>query len=450
MTDALDTTHGAGINGAIVVEGYDISSTSPAAHQTVNGNISFFAQNEMPVIDASPDFIITNSGAISLHANGDIIANTAGIVCNGLFSGVQIDIQADFDHDGIGDLYHQDPTGAQHNWETNMGGSIFLGAQNFYMVGASGVNPASGGMNIATNVDGNIEIQVANDFVLQGGSRVTGTSGVSLQSTGSLLVRAGNDILLEAGTGNSGVSVIAASLDTVLLAGRDIRAIGGASGIVVFSLIQGDQCFITAGRDIVNTPGAVGSSEASITSYTFPSIIKAGRDILFQYGPNGAEGGIIDNGVGCDVRAGGDIQWAMSLHTNPGESIYIQADAEMFPLFTAQIGPYLTATPLGTTQNISQDFQGAFAANTSPVGGGIEFVTTNGSISLYSAAHSTSGGLVNILFDEVTTNNAVRLASASGNISVGSFYNTEVANTIATAGAILITTDNDININTPT
>ena len=121
------------------------------------------------------------------------------------------------------------------------------------------------------------------------------------------------------------------------------------------------------------------------------------------------------------------------------------------PLYTAQVGPYLTNTPLATTVSIASDGLGAFSVNTSPVDGGIQLATSAfGSITLYSAAQFYDGTIANILFDETTINNALKLFSfGSGDISVAGFYNTDINNTISTTGSILISTNNDMNVNVP-
>ena len=198
------------------------------------------------------------------------------------------------------------------------------------------------------------------------------------------------------------------------------------------------------------TPGPLAGDNAQITTTAGPPILRAGRDVLFSLGTSGGRGFIDDNGLGCDVRAGGDIQYATDM-VNPGvgRSIYFEADASIL-VYQAQTGAYLTETPLALAFGVASNNRGAYRVDTSPIGGGITFTTMDGDITLYSGPAFADGTPADIVFDAPAVLNTQTINSTSGNIQVGSFRNTDVNNTITTTnGAILIATDNNMNINTP-
>jgi filamentous hemagglutinin family protein len=443
-----DTMGAAG--GSIIVQGFNITSSTSSPHRTSSGNISFFANGDILASDHHSIFS-SDTGKITVYANGNVTFSPSGsITTTGSFSGTQIDVRADFDQDGVGDFYLQSSDGFPSGFTAN-GGDIFVGGYNITLKAANPIIENSNAF-IVTQISGTVEVQAGNDVTLQGGNS-TANVNAFLSSADSVLVRAGHDINLLGGNGTNAGAIITANTVSLignanLIAGNDILMDSQDGG----DQISANQCFLTAGRDIAMRAGPNSFNSAVVNSNLNPATIKAGRNILFTAGASGAVGGIVDNGIGCDVRAAGDIVWAFS-YTSPDsfQSIYIAADASLIPVYPAQAGPYLTNTPLATALNIPSNGLGAFSVDTSPNSDGIQLSTIDfGSITLYSAAQFYDGTVANILFDETTTPNALKLLSFdSGDISVAGFNNTDINNTISTNGAILISTNNNMNINTP-
>ena len=455
LNEVLNTIEGGTLGGTITVQGFDITSTNGSTpHRTNSGNIDFFANQDI-IAQGLPTFLTTDTGAITVYANRNItLTPGGGITGTGPFSGLQLDIRADYDLDGVGDLFFQSVSGNSSGFIAGGGGDIFVGAHNLSFLGSMPGNAGNGHGIIVTVGGGSIEVQVRNDFNFTGGNGV-GNSAVFISSSSSTLVRAGHDIILQGGTGAGSAASVAGTTSATLIAGNDIQMLGGAApgGVVNASaLVSADQCFLTAGQDIILTPGPNASDSAIITSDIVATTMRSGRHILFSLGATGGEGKIIDNGVGCDVRAGGDIVWATDFKfVDSSQPIYIAADAPLIPVYSAQVGPYLAGTPLATTLNVVKDGRGAFSVNTSPNVNGIALNTiVSGSITLYSAARDYNGNLANIVFSDTAANGLNVVSFGNGDISIGSFYNTDIENTISTAGSILVATNNNMNINTPT
>lgn len=468
LNNVLDTIQGVILGGSIDVEGYNITSTTTGVqHQTNTGNIEFIATNDIS-LHGFPDIALTDTGFIHIYAGRDVTVFPGSLTCQGFmgpFVGVQIDVRADFDLDGAGDLLFQgEPTTpAPSSWSTHSGGDIYLAGNNITLLGTQ--NSIAGNSDIFVDSSfstGSLEIEARGNFTMQAGTG-TGSATVIMQSGRDVLIRTGGDISLIGGSADGSAIADILSLGIPgtfceFIAGGTIRLIGGTSVQIGDAAIPFPQIFFTAGEDIIfsagiGSGGAAPINNAYILSQFEPAILKAGGSILCTNGPsNGMQtgwGGIFDLNTGCDVRAGGDIQFARSNHGDSGFSIYIEADANIPNLWTAQSGSYLTNTVLASARNVVSDGLGGYRTFTAPEPGGIVLGTIDAPITLYSAARFLDGTAADIIFDNITTTNATRILSMDANIQIAAFHNIDINNTINTRGAILVAADNTMNINAP-
>lgn len=453
LNNVLDTTQGGGVGGAITVQGFDITSTTVLPHQTNSGNILFQAAEN--ILSTGPDvFLQVDTGMIQAYADRDILITGGGaLLGTGVFSGLQIDVQADYNHDGVGDFFFQNPAAANSGVNTLNGGNIFVGGVNVSVLGG---DPGAGGQAVLSAANANLEVQATRDFTLRGGSGGADTSVLITGLSGSVL--AGQDIIISGGTGSNATSSVnfgGPGANITLLAGRDIQILGGQTpgGLGnAFTQVASNEMILIAGRDLNLISGPSAGDGVGVLALSEKATLKAGRNLELLNGASGGTVAIISFGAGCNAQAGGDILWPISFNSAAlAEEVYIAADATMLPLYSAQSGVYLAGTALAQTVNVVSDGKGAFIVDTSPVGGGIDLSTMGtGAVTLYSASKSYSGQTANILFDNTSVTNAVSISSAGGgDISIAGFYNTDVNNTISTTGAILVATDHTMNINTP-
>lgn len=445
-------------SGSFTVQGYDIVSSN-TLFETNSGNIVFQAAHDIN-LTGDPIVARTATGFIQVFGDEDVTISPGGFTGTGAFAGTQIDIRADANLDGLGDLLIQGATGADYTTST-MGGGIFLGGNNISLVGAQNTGSPIGTLGFTTAAGGDFEIQASSSFSMIGGTPapMDGTARVSITGGEDVLVRAGGNISFLGGSADtSDVSIVGSGGVCEVLAAGSIQFTGGSGATVGAAYISYDQTTLTAGGDIVFSAGAGGGpimmaaeNSAAVVSSVSPTVLRAGGNILCTNGPtNGMTtgyAGILDNGIGFDARAAGDIQWARSAHPMGTDEIIISAGATINPLWTAQAGVYLAGSALAGTVSIVGN--GAYSVFTDPETGGIEFETVNGTITLYSGAQFADGSPADLSLDDTAVANGTRLASTLGNIQVAGFRNTNVNNTVETGGAILFASNNDMNINVP-
>ena len=444
--------------GSLLFQGYDINTTN-SQFRTDSGSIVLQASNHIQLI-GDPIVAQTNTGFIQVYADQNVTVMPGSFVGLGAFAGTQIDIRADANLDGLGDLLFQGAAGADYTTST-MGGAIFLGGNNISLVGAQNTGSPIGLLAFTTPAGGLFEIQASSSISIEGGTPapMDGTARVSITAGDDVLIRAGGNISFLGGSADtSDVAIVGSGGVCEVLAAGSIQFTGGSAATMGAAYISCDQVLLTAGGDIVFTAGSGGGpfgmnqeNSAAVVSSVSQTVLRAGENILCTNGPsNGTTtgyAGIYDNGIGFDAQAGGNIQWARSAHVMGTEELLISAGTSLNPLWTAQSGIYLSGTALADAVSVSGN--GAYSAFTDPEPGGIEFETVNGTIALYSGAQFTDGSPADLSLDDTTVTNGTRLASTLGNIQVGGFRNTNVNNTVATGGAILIATNNDMNINAP-
>ncbi len=445
-------------SGTFIAEGYDITSAN-TLFETSSGNVIFQAAHDIN-LTGDPTVARTDTGFIRVYGDGDVTIFPGGFTGTGAFAGTQIDIRADTNLDGLGNLLIQGATGADYTTST-MGGGIFLGGNNISLVGAQNTASPTGTLSFSTAAGGDFEIQASSNFSMRGGTPapMDGTSRVTITGGEDVLIRAGGNISFLGGSSDaSDVSIVGSGGVCEVLAAGSIQFTGGSGTTVGAAYISYDQVLLTAGGDIVFTAGAGGGpfgmaaeNSAAVSSSVSPTVIRAGEDILCTNGPtNGMTtgyAGILDNGIGFDVQAGGDIQWARSAHPIGADEIIISAGTSINPLWTAQAGVYLASTALASAAGVTGS--GAYSVLTDPEPGGVEFETVNGTITLYSGAQFADGSPADLSLDDTTVTNGTRLASTLGNIQAGGFRNTNVNNTVSTGGAILFASNNDMNIHSP-
>src|SRR3990167_6312281 len=448
LNSVLDTIQvtGGQKEGQLMLRGCDITSSATLPHQTSRGTIDVFAERDIHVGGSSKNFV-SSTGTITLHANRHInLFPGGGIISSGDVEGLQIDIQADYNRSGEGDLRLQAALGIPSSIQTS-GGDVFMGGHN---VTLSGAMPALDVQGTVLVKGTNVEIQARNNVWTVGGTGI-GSSTVSVLATGDLSIRAGNDITVQGGTGVTGASILNAGTGAnglILLAGNMLSILGG-TGTQAAALVSADKVYCAAHKDVIIKAGPARANRASITALASTPSVRAGRHLLFYKGSVNGVGGVVDEGFGCDLRAGGDIQNALSFsQTTAGFPIYIEADAAAI-LHPAQTGPYLVGTPLASPFGTVSKQRGAYRVDTSPARHGVEFFAGDQEITLYSPRTFFDGTPADIVFDKATVANAQKISSTCGNIQIGAFRNTEVQDVISTEGAILIATDNDLRIHQP-
>lgn len=443
VTGSLDTTLGGSTTGSILVQGYDLNmNTASGRLVTDTGNITITAVNDCTFV-GSPTFSETNTGQISITARGDISLNGA-LFANGLFTGTQISVIADSDHDHIGDLVYFSVSGSSHIIGT-IDGNIFLGAENIRIEGPNPGNALNGSAGISTSAGGSVLIQAFHDFSMIGhGGASNSISGISC--SGNTIVQAGNNLNFIGGSsGFVSGPIVTCTGNVEFYAGSNILIQPGTFGLSPSPQFDAPTLSFFAGRDITILSGPTMSGSVLLEGYTLLKIYAA-RSIQMSNNVLAAPS-INPSGGTIDIRAGEDVFLSSSLATVGVNSITVIADAAIPVLWSAQPGVFLVGTPLATATSVASDLSGGFGISTAPFTSGISFTSVDGPIHLSSSDQFFSSLVCSLTIGDVANANQLTITSTTGDITVDPFFNIFITNPVSTGGNVFMIAQNDISMN---